>query len=351
MKREKMTPRERVDAFARGEEIDRVLCVPDMGATMAPYIGISLREYYHSAERMAELEVALFECLQQDNVSISTSLRGVASAMGAQIAFPEYGIAYTREPAIRSVAEIDRLRVCDPSRDGMLPTVLDAITLTYKRLNDYVDVSAALSGPFSVASSLVGTEQLLKWTRKHPEAVHKLMEIVAASNDRYIQEAAKRGVSLGFADPVSSMSLISPEQFRTFSLPYLKQNIETVKRETGKGVGIHICGKSKAIWEDVVEAGISNFSIDNIEDLAEAKAQIGDRVVITGNIPPVDVIHRGTRAQIFDAVRSCIAKGYDAPKGYILSTGCQIPLGTKIEQIKAMMEAADEFGTYPIHIV
>ncbi len=83
-----MTPKERVVAFSKGEEIDRIICIPDMGVTMAPFIGVTARDYYHSAQLMADLEIALFKRLHHDGVSISTSLRGVAEAMGAKVGYP-----------------------------------------------------------------------------------------------------------------------------------------------------------------------------------------------------------------------------------------------------------------------
>jgi len=43
--------------------------------------------YYHSAQLMADLEIALFKRLHHDGVSISTSLRGVAEAMGAKVGY------------------------------------------------------------------------------------------------------------------------------------------------------------------------------------------------------------------------------------------------------------------------
>lgn len=339
-----MTPRERMNAFARGEEIDRVVTVPDMGVTMIHVLGLKASKYYRSAELMADLEVALFEKLNHDSVSISTSLRGVAEAMGAKVGYPDYNISYLLEPAIHSVQEIDRLKPVNPLTDGNLPTLLEAIRLTSNRLSDKVDVGAAMSGPFSVAASVIGTEQLLKWMVKHPKELHQVMEVVAESNDNYIKEVAKLGVGIGFADPVSSTTLISPKNFREFSLPYLKQNIQTIIKHTNSKPGIHICGKSRDIWLDVVEAGISNFSIDDIEDLENAKAVMGDKVIITGNVPPVSVIHSGDQDAIETSVRECIRKGYDSPKGYILSTGCQIPMNTPIEKVKMFMDAADRFG-------
>ncbi len=341
-----MSPRERMNAFSKGQEIDRVITVPDMGVTMIHVLGIKAGDYYRSADLMRDLEVSLFEILNHDSVSISTSLRGVAEAMGAEVGYPDHNISYLKKPAIESEDQISRLKVVDPNKDGNLPTLLKAIELTYEALHDKVDVSAAMSGPFSVAASILGTDQLLRWIVKKPEAIHQIMAIVAESNDNYIKEVAKRGVGIGFADPVSSMSLISPKHFRLFSLPYLKQNIETIIKHTGSKPGIHICGKSKPIWRDVVDAGISNFSIDNEEELIDAKAIMGDDVIITGNVPPVEVMYMGDKASIYEAVESCINKAYDSPKGYILSTGCQIPMNTPIENVKWFMEAADLHGRY-----
>lgn len=343
-----MTPKERIIAFSKGQEIDRIICVPDMGVTMVPFLGITARDYYQSAELMAELEIALFKRLRHDGASISTSLRGVAQAMGAKVGYPEYGISYLLEPAISSPDQIENLKVVNPLKDGNLPVLLKAIKLTKDALFDQVDVGAAMSGPFSVAASVVGTENLLKWMIKCPEKVHTLMEIVTESNNRYIEEVAKLGVSIGFADPVSSTSLISPKQFREFSLPALTKNIQKIKETTGSAPGIHICGKSKDLWEDVVNAGVSNFSIDNAEDLEEAKNMIGDRVIVTGNVPPVDVLYAGTKEDIFASVKDCIKKGHDSKKGYILSTGCQIPMHTPIEKIEMFMEAGKLYGSYPI---
>ncbi len=350
MIKEEMTPKERMDAFSRGLEIDRLICIPDMGATMAPFIGITTKDYYHSARLMADLEIALFKKLRHDSVGISTSLRGVAEAMGAKVCYPDYAISYLLEPAIKSIDEIESLKIINPLKDGKLPILLEALKLTKDALINDVDVSASMSGPFSVAASVVGTENLLKWMIKYPKKVHTLMEIVSESNNRYIEEVAKLGISISFADPVSSTSLISPKQFREFSLPALQKNINKIKEKTGSSPGIHICGKSKDIWEDVVNTGISNFSIDNIEDIEEAKNVMGDKVVITGNVPPVDVIYAGTKEDIFKSVKQCIRKGYNSQKGYILSTGCQIPMHTPMNNIEAFMDAGKLYGKYPIDL-
>ncbi|MCR1899708.1 uroporphyrinogen decarboxylase family protein [Irregularibacter muris] len=348
MKKDQMTPKERMTAFSKGLEIDRIPCVPDMGVTMAPFIGATTYEYYHSAELMADLEIALFKRLRHDSIGISTTLRGVAGAMGSVIGYPKNNISYLISPAAKTPGEIENLKPANPETDGILPLLLKALRIIRDTVGHEADVGASMSGPFSVAASLVGTENLLRWMIKYPQSIHTLMEIITESNNRYIEKVAELGLGIGFADPVSSTSLISPKQFDEFSMPYLKKNVDKIRELTGSRPSIHICGTSKSIWESVLSTGIGNFSIDNIEDLEEAKESIGDRVVITGNIPPVEVVHKGTREDILRAGKKCIQKAYDSTKGFILSTGCQIPMHTPMENIEAIMDAARIYGSYPI---
>lgn len=343
MKKE-MSPKERMKAFSKNEEIDCIPCIPDMGVTMTSALGIKASDYYHSPELMSEVEVKLFKELEHDGVSISTSLRGIAEAMGAKVGYPDYGISYLIEPAISSVDEIKTLNIINPLKDGKIPILLKAIELTKKKLENQVDVGAAMTGPFSVAASIVGTENLLRWVRKFPSQVHELMEVITESNNEYIKEVAKRGVSIGFADPVSSTSLISPKIFEEFSMPYLKKNSNQILKSTGSKPGIHICGKSKAIWKFLPKIGFSSFSIDNVEDLEDVKHFLGDKMTIIGNVPPVDIIHFGSIEDIFTSVKSCIEKGKDSKRGYILSTGCQIPMNTELKNVKAFMDAGRKYG-------
>ena len=76
----------------------------------------------------------------------------------------------------------------------------------------------------------------------------------------------------------------------------------------GKYPGTHICGHTKGIWEDIVGAGISSFSVDNVEDLAEAKEVMGSSVVLIGNVPPVNVLNLGKEEDIKRSVAECILK-------------------------------------------
>lgn len=350
VEKDKMTSKERMRAYFRGEEIDRIPCMPQMGVTMAPLMGIKTSEYYHSAEYMAELEIFLFNKLGHDSVGVGTTLRGLGEAMGSKVIYPDNGISYLSEPILKDIKDVDNLSVANPYKDGKLPIALKALEIIVKKIGHLVDVGSDIAAPFSAAASVVGTENLLKAMVKYPEKVHTLMKIVTEGNLKIVEAFANLGVGLGMSDPVASTSLISVKQFREFAMPYEKKCVDKMRELTGNGTSIHICGKSKDIWESILETGITSFSIDNVEDVEEAKKILGPKVCIAGNVKPVDTMRNGTIDEIMNEAKECIIKGYGSPNGYILSTGCQIPMGTPIENIEAFMNAARIYGKYPIDI-
>jgi uroporphyrinogen decarboxylase len=97
---------------------------------MAHFIGAKTSDYYHSAELMANLEIELFKRLRHDSVGISTSLRGVAEAMGSKIAYQDYNISYLLEPVVKYIEQVETLKVVDPLKDGRLPILIEALRLT-----------------------------------------------------------------------------------------------------------------------------------------------------------------------------------------------------------------------------
>ena len=173
------------------------------------------------------------------------------------------------------------------------------------------------------------------------------MDVIVENNNRYIQRLLDIGVGIGFADPVSSTSLISVEQYKKFSLPYFQKNVDYIKKNGG-GCGLHICGTSRGLWEILNDTGIGAFSLDNVEDLEVAKEILGPYMGIQGNVPPVEVMKLGTPYDVLRYSKECIRKGYDSPKGFVLTSGCQMPIGTPKENMQALMDAARIFGRYPI---
>ncbi len=348
LREDRMTSKERMDAFAAGKEIDRIPCALFLGETAARFIGKTISEYHHSPAVMAEVEMAVFRMFGQDGAGVGPGLFGIAEAMGTRLSFPDDGIAFVAEPALKDWSDLDRLQPPDPHRDGRLPLWLEALQLLKEKLGDQVYVGSSVGGPFTVAASLRGTPQFLRDLRKNTELAHRLLKLATESTLRYIDAACDLGMPPGFADPIASGTVISATQYREFAQPYLKICMDRVIERCGKGTMLHICGDSSRIWPEMAATGAGTLSLDNMNDLAEAKVAVGDRVCLMGNVAPVTTIGKGKPEDVISEARACLLKAYDSPKGYILAPGCQIPFGAPLENIQALMDAARTYGQWPI---
>lgn len=351
MNTQEMTSIERMAAFVKGEPVDRIPTLVSLGESAVSLHGYSVKEYSFDSDVMADVEAKTYEMFKPDGVGISLTLRGIAEAMGSVLEYRDGSIPLVSKPIVQKPEGLLKLSPTNPIKDGRLPIILEGLVKLKYRVGHEVGVSGAIAGPVSVAVGICGAENFLKWTRKFPDEIKTMLEIVVESNKRYIDELVNRDItSVSISDPVTSTDLLGRRQFLEFSLPYFTNKVHHIIKVTGKKPSTHICGRSAGIWKDIVETGISSFSIDNVEDLQEAKEVMGNDVIIVGNVPPVDVMKLGDRQTIRDAVKSCILKGHNSPKGYIISTGCQVPIGTPREHIEYYFEACREFGAYPLNM-
>lgn len=128
-----------------------------------------------------------------NGAGLSTTLRGMAVAMGSKIKYSDYNIAQLETPAISSLDEVDKLKLINVDEDGRLPIILKGLKMVKERLGDKVPVSGTVTGPFTVASMLVGTENLLKGMVKQPDKVLQMMDIITENNNRYTKMTPGHG--------------------------------------------------------------------------------------------------------------------------------------------------------------
>jgi len=341
---DQMTPKERMTAFANGEAIDRVPCCPFLGESFAPYFGHSIAKFNHNIDVIVDTAVRSFETFRSDSISIGPGLHGMPEAMGSVLRFPEFNTPAVIKPALGDYSDIGKLKLIDPMKDGRLNYYIEALKIVMDKIGHEANIGNTVGGPLTTAAFLIGTEKLMKDMNKRPDQVHKVLEIATENTIRFMDAIMDLGLTPGIAEPIGSSTMISPKKFREFAKPYITQCEDHIKKRTGAGGSIHICGKTKGIWGDMVDTGITALSLDNCEDIGDLKDQFGHKVAVVGNVDPVKVIMNGTREEIYDSVRECIRKAKDCPEGFILASGCDIPIGTDVEKIQMFMDAARIFG-------
>lgn len=341
---DEMTPNERMAAIKEKRPFDRIPFSPLMGETASHLIGTTVSKYYHSARLMAAVEMDVFQRFEPDGVGAGPGYQGLAEALGTELVFPDNDISFVGKPALENWGDLETMEPADPQRSGRLPIYLEALKILKDQLGMQAPVGSCIGGPLTIAAFVRGTEQLLRDMTKNPDKVHQLLQLVTQSTLMYIDAVLDMDCGVSIADPVASGTMISPKSFREFVKPYLTLYAERVAERTGAGPMLHICGNTTMLWRDMVETGASNLSLDNVVDLGAARRTVGEAVCLMGNVNPVDIIAKGTREEIYTAVESCMNQAADNPKGFILASGCQIPVGCPLENLQHFADAARTFG-------
>ncbi|GAA0786558.1 uroporphyrinogen decarboxylase family protein [Hathewaya limosa] len=342
---DELTARERVELYFKGKSVDRIPCMPFLGESSTHLFGINPCDQNRSAEVMANMEILSYKEFGHDSCGIGTGLRGMAEAMGAKVDYSHDRVPFLKESLLKDYKDLNKLKIVDPHKDGRLPIILEALQIANRNIGKEVEIGSDIAGPFSIAAFVRGTENFLRDIIKNKENAHKLLEIVTENNLKYIDTVTDMGFSVGICDPVASLSMISLKQFREFAKPYLKICIDRIAEKTGGVSYVHICGKTKAIWKDIIDMGVENLSIDNCEKIEDAVEIVGDKACIMGNVDPVDTMRFGTTEEVYNEAMFCISKGINSRNKYILSTGCDIAMGAPIENIYALMNAARDYSS------
>jgi uroporphyrinogen decarboxylase len=175
--------------------------------------------------------------------------------------------------------------------------------------------------------------------------VNDLLELTTQASLKYALANLEAGVNvIVTADPTASGSLISPKTFETYAAPYQKKIVEAVK-QAGKIASLHICGKTTLMLEPMARTGVTVLELDHLVDLKEAKQRVGNQVILMGNLNPTDLLLNGTPAEVEAAAKQCIEMvGEDGR--FILSSGCEVPPMAPLENIRAMVIAAEKYGRF-----
>ena len=113
-----------------------------------------------------------------------------------------------------------------------------------------------------------------------------------------------------------------------------------------KFIGFYTSGRIRDLLPMMVEAGadfIQSFDTMGGDcSLGEAKALYGDKFCVVGNFSPMILVN-GTVEEARQEAMRCLQEAAEGG-GYILSTGDEVPPEAKVENLKAMVEVAREFG-------
>ncbi|MBM4018547.1 MAG: uroporphyrinogen decarboxylase [Planctomycetes bacterium] len=331
-------PKERIGAFLSGKPIDRVPCVPLILNHAARVLGVKVRQYATDGLVMGRANVAAWRRYGHDLITIFTDTAILAEALGTKLKYPEDDAARVDVPAVSAPADADRVPRVDARRAGRLPVYLEAVRHCVRDVGSEVFVACCYPAPFTVAATLRGTGQFARDLYKNPALAEALLEKCTVLVEDFADAVAEAGGIPALVDPVASGSVISRAAFERFALPGIRRGLARIKA-LGLPPILHICGRTSSIIDLMADSGAAVLSLDQIE-LAEAREKVGGRVCLMGNVRPAETLLNGTPDDVRREAAKCVADALGSPGGFILSSGCEVPLATQPENVLAMMEVA-----------
>ncbi len=224
------------------------------------------------------------------------------------------------------------------------------IDYVVSRVGGSVSVHGEVFSPFTQFLELLDYSNGLIALLDDPGKCRACLEALAQGTIALGREQAAHGLdALLISSAFAGAGFISPDQYREFVLPYEKLVIDGIKRHHDLTIYTHTCGSIGDRLE-LLEATGTN-GIDTLDppplgdvELGDAKAAVGSRLFLKGNLDPVNILLAGTPELVFAEAMRCLDTA--APGGaYILSSACSIPPHTPPENISALRAAVDEWSS------
>jgi uroporphyrinogen decarboxylase len=192
-------------------------------------------------------------------------------------------------------------------------------------------------GPLTFSARILGVDALMMATVAEPDGLLELVrfstELTWSILEPILEHEDIMGANL--ADPVASGDMISPDTFKQFVAPFLKDLVDRI-RAKGKHSMIHICGNTTPILGQIADIGPSCFSVESSVDLREAREVLGGKVCVAGNVSPAGAFLSGTPEDVIAEARACI-DAWEDDKGFLLTLGCDFPKDVPFDNAKALM--------------
>ncbi|MFK3739117.1 uroporphyrinogen decarboxylase [Massilia sp. TN1-12] len=266
----------------------------------------------------------------------------VPDAMGQGLYF-EDGEGPKFERTVRTEEDVARLQVPDM---GTLQYVFDAVTQIRTALNGRVPLIGFSGSPWTLACYMVeggGSREfhtIKKMVYARPDLAHRILEINAEAVAQYLNAQIDAGAQAVMIFD-SWGGTLADGAYQAFSLAYMQKVVAKLQREKD-GVRIPVIAFTKGggLWlDEMAEIGADALGLDWTVNLGRARALVGDRVALQGNLDPAILLSTP------DAVRAEVEKAltsYGTPSaghGHVFNLGHGISQFTPPESVTAMVEA------------
>lgn len=276
-----------------------------------------------------------------DAAILFSDILTVPDAMGLGLYFVE-GEGPRFERPLRDEWEIRNLSAPDPHAE--LQYVMDAVAEIRRALDGSVPLIGFSGSPWTLACYMVegGSSddyrkvKTLAYSR--PDLLHHILGVTADAVTAYLNAQIESGAQAAMVFD-SWGGVLSEAAYHEFSLPYLKRVVDGLIRESdGRPVPNIVFTKGGGLWlESIAAIGCDAVGLDWTMDIGRARALVGDRVALQGNLDPSVLF---APPEVVAAETRRVLDAFGPHSGHVFNLGHGISQFTPPEAVSVLVDTA-----------
>jgi uroporphyrinogen decarboxylase len=286
-----------------------------------------------------------------DAAILFSDILTVPDAMGLELYFVDGEGPKFRHP-VRDEEAINRLAVPDM---GQLSYVTDAVSQIRRELAGRVPLIGFSGSPWTLACYMVeggGSDDfraVKTLLYRRPDLMHRLLEVNAQAVTAYLNAQIEAGAQAVMIFD-SWGGVLADGDYQAFSLAYIRRILAGLQRERSEGgQAVHVPSivftKGGGLWlNDIAASGCDAVGLDWTVNLGQARAQVGSKVALQGNLDPMALF--GEPAQVSAAAKR-VLDSFGPPAagtGHVFNLGHGISQFTPPDNVAALVETIHSYS-------
>ncbi|BBP44475.1 uroporphyrinogen decarboxylase [Thiosulfativibrio zosterae] len=317
--------------------------LPEYRATRAQ--AGSFMDLCRNKELACEVTLQPLERYPLDAAILFSDILTIPDAMGLGLRFAQ-GEGPVFDKPLRTQADVDKLYVPDMGSD--LGYVMDAVSTIRTALNGKVPLIGFSGSPWTLATYMVegGSSKTFAIIKAmmfdEPKMLHQILDVLADSVIAYLNAQIQAGAqAVQIFDTWGGV--LTPRDYNEFSLRYMAKIVDgLIKEYDGRKVPCILFTKGGGQWlEAMADTGADALGLDWTMNIDEARARVGNRVALQGNMDPA--VLYASPERIRQEVGSILA-AYGKGTGHIFNLGHGIHPEIKPEHAEAFIKAVVELS-------
>ena len=318
---------------------EKKTALPILSFPAARELGLNINDVVDSARLQADCMVHIAKKYPMAASVSPMDLSVEAECFGAKLRRSEKDVPAVHEGVIDDIGDAENIEV-PAVGSGRTGIFIDTVRTAKQEIADR-PVFAGVIGPYSLAGRLMDFTEIMYACYDDPDCVHVLLEKATEFIVNYIEafkNAGADGVIL--AEPLAG--LLSPALADEFSCGYVKKIAEQCQSDDFIII-YHNCGNAAGLMiKEIAATGCAAYHFGNAVDVKAAIEHIPEDAPCMGNIDPAGEFKNGTPESIKKATLE-LMEAMKEHKNFVISSGCDIPMSAKDENIQAFFDAVEEF--------